>query len=200
MKHASQRIAQRVLALGMLLGACSPAATPAPGMAAAAELDAAVNRFLSGMQDYNVLRMDPFVEMLAQDPAPFMLDVRELSELEANGYIPGAVVIPLRELGDHLDMLPAFDQPIVAYCEAAGATASPYRPGHAGLAKPQLQDDNSGYREAELATACRCPGSARCASRSGLGPGGGYHAPGPAQGGGDLVRSWRPIRRRPDWC
>jgi rhodanese-related sulfurtransferase len=116
MKHVSQWIARMVLALGMLLGACSPAATPAPAVAAGAELDAAVNRFLSGMQDYNVLRMGDLAEMLTQDPAPFLLDVRELSEVETNGHIPGAVVIPLRELGDHLDLLPGFDQPIVSYC------------------------------------------------------------------------------------
>jgi rhodanese-related sulfurtransferase len=150
MKHASQRIAQRMLALGMLLGACSPAATPDPGMAAAAGLDAAVNRFLSGMQDYNVLRMDPFVEMLAQDPAPFLLDVRELSEVETNGHIPGAVVIPLRELGDHLDMLPAFDQPIVAYCGSGWRCSIAMTAlGMLGWQRAlSLQDDSfGGYRE-----------------------------------------------------
>src|SRR3990172_9006982 len=103
MRHRSHGLGTIVLALSTLLGACAPAATPAPAVATAADLDAAVNHFLSGMQGYNVLRMDPFVEMLAQEPAPFLLDVRELSEVEANGYIPGAVVIPLRDLAEPLD-------------------------------------------------------------------------------------------------
>jgi rhodanese-related sulfurtransferase len=143
-------MAHVVLALGMLLGACSPAATPAPVAAATAELDAAVNRFLSGMQNYNVLRMDAFVEMLSQDPVPFLLDVRERSEVETNGHIPGAVVIPLRELGDHLDLLPAFEQPIVAYCGSGWRCSIAMTAlGMLGWQRVlSLQDSSfSGYRE-----------------------------------------------------
>jgi len=157
MKHVSQWIARMVLALGMLLGACSPAATPAPAVAAGAELDAAVNRFLSGMQDYNVLRMGDLAEMLTQDPAPFLLDVRELSEVETNGHIPGAVVIPLRELGDHLDLLPGFEQPIVSYCGSGWRCSIAMTAlGMLGWVKAlSLQDDSfGGYREGgnEVAT------------------------------------------------
>jgi rhodanese-related sulfurtransferase len=146
------------LALSILLGACSPAATPAPAEATAADLDAAVNLFLSGMQDYNVLRMDPFVEMLAQDPAPFMLDVRELREVEANGYIPGAVVIPLRELPDHLNMLPAFDQTVVSYSGGGWrCTIAMTALGMLGWQQVLSLQDGSfgGYREGgyEVATA-----------------------------------------------
>ena len=36
--------------------------------------------------------------------------------LEEKGHIEGAVHIPLRDLGKHIDLLPAFDTPIVAYC------------------------------------------------------------------------------------
>ena len=38
------------------------------------------------------------------------------AELEEKGHIEGAVNIPLRELGDNLDLLPAFDQQILSYC------------------------------------------------------------------------------------
>lgn len=54
-------------------------------------------------------------EKLAET-APFILDVREVSELEANGYIEGAVNIPVRDVFKNLDKLPAQDQPIVVYC------------------------------------------------------------------------------------
>ena len=170
MKHASHWIAQMVLALSILLGACVPAASPVPVQSletpiegggapepTISELDAAVNTFLAGMEAYNVLRMDPFVEMLAQDPTPFLLDVRELSEVETNGHIPGAVVIPLRELGNHLDMLPAFDQPIVSYCGGGWrCTIAMTALGMLGWEKALSLQDHSfaGYREAghEVAT------------------------------------------------
>lgn len=50
------------------------------------------------------------------EKAPFLLDVREAGELEAKGYIEGAVHIPVREVLKNLDKLPAKDQPIVVYC------------------------------------------------------------------------------------
>src|SRR3990172_2672120 len=157
MRYRSQGIGGILLALSILLGACSPAATPAPAVATAADLDAAVNLFLSGMQEYNILRMDPFVEMLAQDPAPFLLDVRELSEVEANGYVPGAVVIPLRDVMKHLDLLPSFDTPIVSYCGSGWrCTIAMTVLGTLGWQEVvSLQDDSfSGYREGgnEIAT------------------------------------------------
>lgn len=54
------------------------------------------------------------------EKAPFLLDVREVAELEKDGYIAGAVNIPVREVLTNLDKLPAQDQPIVIYC-ASGA-------------------------------------------------------------------------------
>jgi rhodanese-related sulfurtransferase len=52
---------------------------------------------------------------VAEDPPPFLLDVREASEKE-NGHIETAVHIPLRELGQHVDLMPSFDTPIIFYC------------------------------------------------------------------------------------
>ena len=80
------------------------------------ELDASFNEFLAGMQGYNAVGLEAFNEMLAEEPAPFILDVRENSELEEKGWIPDAVHIPLRELADNLDQLPSFDTTIVSYC------------------------------------------------------------------------------------
>jgi rhodanese-related sulfurtransferase len=42
--------------------------------------------------------------------------VRGPGELEENGWIEGAVNIPLRDLADNLQYLPSFDTPIVSYC------------------------------------------------------------------------------------
>jgi rhodanese-related sulfurtransferase len=64
------------------------------------------------------------------EKAPFLLDVRETAEVEKDGYIAGAVNIPVRDLLKNLDKLPAQDQPIVIYC------ASGHR---GGLALPALR-------------------------------------------------------------
>jgi rhodanese-related sulfurtransferase len=45
-----------------------------------------------------------------------LLDVREVDEVMETGYIKGAVVIPLRDLGNQTDLLPSFDTTIVSYC------------------------------------------------------------------------------------
>lgn len=50
------------------------------------------------------------------DKAPFLLDVREASEIEKDGYIEGAVNIPIKSLLENLDKLPGLDDPIVIYC------------------------------------------------------------------------------------
>ena len=50
------------------------------------------------------------------DKAPFLLDVRESAEVEKDGYIEGAVNIPVRDLLNNLDKLPGLDEPIVVYC------------------------------------------------------------------------------------
>ncbi len=46
----------------------------------------------------------------------FVLDVREVGEYEA-GFIPGAVNVPLRTLGQNLNLMPDLDAPIVIYCK-----------------------------------------------------------------------------------
>jgi rhodanese-related sulfurtransferase len=52
------------------------------------------------------------------EKAPFLLDVREVSEIEKDGFIAGAVSIPVRDVLKNLDKLPAQDQPIVVYCSS----------------------------------------------------------------------------------
>ncbi len=52
-----------------------------------------------------------------------ILDVRELDEFDGPlGHIPGAKLIPLGRLGEHLDEVPT-DQPIVTVCRAGGRSA-----------------------------------------------------------------------------
>jgi rhodanese-related sulfurtransferase len=61
------------------------------------------------------IKTDKLNEMLVETP-PFIVDVREPSEIEANGFIAGSVNIPIRDLLKNLDKLPAQDQKIVITC------------------------------------------------------------------------------------
>ncbi len=80
------------------------------------DLEAAFATFLGDMEAYNTIGIEALSEALAENPDLFLLDVRNPSELEENGYIEGAVNIPLVDLMDNLEYLPAFDEPIVSYC------------------------------------------------------------------------------------
>ena len=54
-------------------------------------------------------------EMLVENP-PFIVDVREPSEIESTGHIAGSVNIPIRTLLQNLDKLPGKDEKIVITC------------------------------------------------------------------------------------
>ncbi len=66
--------------------------------------------------DYSAIKAPDLNTALADPNPPFLLDVREPAELEKDGFIAGAVNIPVREVLNNLDKLPAQDQPIVIYC------------------------------------------------------------------------------------
>ena len=120
-----------LIALSMLLSACAPAAAPAevteaPVVVTDAPTEAVVapdaqalfTDLVAGLtseNSYGTVGAAKLSEEMA-DKAPFLLDVREASEIEADGYIEGAVNIPVREVLNNLDKLPGLDQPIVIYC------------------------------------------------------------------------------------
>ncbi|HSM24361.1 MAG TPA: rhodanese-like domain-containing protein, partial [Anaerolineaceae bacterium] len=68
---------------------------------------------------YGTVAPDTLNTELIENTDLFVIDVREVSELEANGHIPGAVNIPVKTLADNPDLLPAdLDTPIVVYCKS----------------------------------------------------------------------------------
>ncbi len=67
--------------------------------------------------NYGQVKPEDLSTELLENP-PFLLDVREPAELETDGYIAGAVHIPMRELAANLDLLPGLDAPIVIYCKS----------------------------------------------------------------------------------
>ena len=123
-----------LMVLSVVLSACSPApveeapVAEAPAAEAPAEeapveeapvavtFDDTYAAMLADMTGYNTIKADGLLEEMATDTPPFILDVRNASELEETGHIPGAAHIPLAELAQHIDLLPAFDTAIVVYC------------------------------------------------------------------------------------
>lgn len=69
------------------------------------------------LDHYNTISVDAFVELLAENEDVVILDVREVGELEADGIIDGAINIPMRTLGENLDLLPDLDATIVVICK-----------------------------------------------------------------------------------
>lgn len=135
-----------IMILSMVLCACQPAATLAPTQAAQptveaiaptaivaetvptlqpqemAPLLAELTASLDAQEGYATLTLETLSATLADNP-PFLVDVREVSEVETNGFIEGAINIPIRTLLDHLDKLPGLDRPIVIYCGSGHRSA-----------------------------------------------------------------------------
>ena len=80
------------------------------------DLDTAFNTFLGNMEGYNTIGLDAVNLALAEDPPPFLLDVRELEEVAEAGHIEGAVNLPIREMLDNPAYLPAADADLISYC------------------------------------------------------------------------------------
>lgn len=91
-------------------------AVGAPEAEAEVDLDTAFQTFLDGMEGYNTIGIEALNTMIVEGGDLYILDVREAAELEENGWIEGAVNIPLREVADSIAYLPSFDTPIVSYC------------------------------------------------------------------------------------
>lgn len=127
-------LAVLMLIFSMLLGACGAPAPVAPAQAeqptpvpatevpptAVPTLDvpALLEAFWATVpadKGYGTIAATKLSEELA-DKAPFLLDVREAAELEKDGYIEGAVNLPVRTVLQNLDKLPGVDEPIVIYC------------------------------------------------------------------------------------
>jgi rhodanese-related sulfurtransferase len=67
-------------------------------------------------QGYGGIKPVDVSAAMAEATPPFLLDVRDAAELEKDGYIKGAVNIPVREVLKNLDKLPGLDEKIIIYC------------------------------------------------------------------------------------
>ncbi|HEX5837180.1 MAG TPA: rhodanese-like domain-containing protein [Anaerolineales bacterium] len=132
MSRKFQMLLGLLMVFSLILSACAPAAAEAPIVTEspvvvteapvveepapdAQVLFTSLINELPADKGYGTVKPATLNEELVDKP-PFLLDVREAAEVEADGYIEGAVNIPVRELLASLDKLPAKDEPIVIYC------------------------------------------------------------------------------------
>jgi len=103
-----------VLNMGGGLGAWKAASYAVEGII---DWTAVWTDFLTNMPaDFYTIKGDVLKGQMDAGSAPFLVDVREGSEIEESGFIAGAINLPIRTLLQNLDKLPAQDQPIVIYC------------------------------------------------------------------------------------
>lgn len=96
----------------------APAAQPtaAPKPAAAFDMKAALDKYLSALPEgFSTIAPAALKDQMAA-AKPFIVDVREATEIADNGFIEGSVNIPIRTFAKNLDRMPAKDQPIVVTC------------------------------------------------------------------------------------
>ena len=130
-----------LMVLSMVLSACaqtaaptveatqpvldSPTAVPATAVPTAVpptevpppDVQAVFSQVVAGLPEgFAMLKAPDASRELAAADAPFLLDVRDAAEVEADGYIEKAVNIPVRNLLKNLDKLPGLDAKILVYC------------------------------------------------------------------------------------
>ena len=87
------------------------------------DLDAYLASYVSALPgSFNAVRADDLAAELESAADVVLVDVRTADEY-TEGFIPGAVNIPLQELTQHLDMLPNLDANIVVYCGSGHRSA-----------------------------------------------------------------------------
>lgn len=78
-----------------------------------AEMDRLIGSFLHGLDDLEPVPADEMMRRIQNDEVT-VIDVRPADEF-ANGHLPGAMNIPLKELERSLKLLPK-DRDVIAYC------------------------------------------------------------------------------------
>ncbi|HEY3310418.1 MAG TPA: rhodanese-like domain-containing protein [Anaerolineales bacterium] len=125
-----------LMVFSMLLSACAPAVatevaappttaplvevppTPAPPTELPApDIAVLYNAVVTSLPEgFGGLKPVDVSKAMADANPPFLLDVREPAEIEKDGYIKGAVNIPVRNAIKNLDKLPGLDSKIIVYC------------------------------------------------------------------------------------
>lgn len=101
------------------VAANNPIVAPEPVL----DMTVALTDYFAGLPEtFNAMRVDDLKAEMEANTEMVLLDVRTADEF-AEGFIPGAINIPLNEVTDHLDMLPNLDANIVVYCGSGHRSA-----------------------------------------------------------------------------
>ncbi len=95
--------------------AVPPTATPEPAPDVLALFQALVAS-IPADKGFGAVKPAALAEELKGADKPFLVDVREATEVEKDGFIEGAINLPVRVVLRNLDKLPALDAKIVVYC------------------------------------------------------------------------------------
>jgi len=91
--------------------------------APAFDLNAALTDYVAGLPgNFNAVRVADVETAISENPDLVLVDVRTPDEY-ADGHFEGAINIPISELTDHLDLLPALDADIIVYCGSGHRSA-----------------------------------------------------------------------------
>lgn len=94
-----------------------------PFVGAAFSLDAYLTDYLKTQTaTFGAMRVADLAAELKTDAKPFLLDVRTADEY-VEGFIEGAINIPLQDLTANLSLLPKLDENIVVYCGSGHRSA-----------------------------------------------------------------------------
>ncbi len=86
-------------------------------------MQATLDQYLSNLSDgWGAIAPAALNDQLATSK-PFLVDVREASEMASGGYIQGTINIPIRSFAKNLDKLPGQNKPIVITCGSGHRSA-----------------------------------------------------------------------------
>jgi rhodanese-related sulfurtransferase len=118
---------------------------------------------------YSIAAADLNAALADATKAPFMLDVREASEIEKDGFIKGSVNIPVRNVLKNLDKLPALDKPVVVLC-ASGHRGAMVMAALRFLGYKDVKNLGGGYNAWKKANLAVVTGAKPDAAKAGTAP------------------------------
>ena len=104
-----------VLVVGAVLAGCAQTTNSSKGSATS---DGQATSAVPAAAEYHQISQDEAKQMMAQDPAPLIVDVRRPDEFET-GHIPNAINVPNEDIGtSQPEALPELDRVLLVYCRS----------------------------------------------------------------------------------
>ena len=105
------------LAMGLVLAGCAQTTVSSNASTAAASGGQATSA-APAAAEYHQISQDEAKRMMAQDPAPLVVDVRRPDEFET-GHIPNAINVPNEDINTtQPEALPELDRVLLVYCRS----------------------------------------------------------------------------------